>query len=60
LYRYTTECIRARTLAAKPAAPGGAPNARPHVPYRRSKLTLLMKDVFDIEVGLYKLNPVYP
>ena len=43
------ECIRARTLAAKPAAPGGAPNARPHVPYRRSKLTLLMKDVFDIE-----------
>ena len=43
------ECIRARTLAAKPPPPGGAPNARPHVPYRRSKLTMLMKDVFDIE-----------
>ena len=42
------ECIRARTAAAKPADPNN-PNARPHVPYRRSKLTLLMKDVFDIE-----------
>jgi kinesin family protein 2/24 len=40
------ECIRARTAAARPAVPGG-PGA-PHVPYRRSKLTLLMKDVFDI------------
>ena len=37
------DCIRARTLAATPSA-GDAP----FVPYRRSKLTLLMKDVFDI------------
>ena len=36
------ECIRARTVAS---GPGGA---SVHVPYRRSKLTLLMKDVFDI------------
>ena len=36
------ECIRARTLAS---GPGGASI---HVPYRRSKLTLLMKDVFDV------------
>ena len=36
------ECIRARTQASMPGA-GGL-----HVPYRRSKLTLLMKDVFDI------------
>jgi len=36
------ECIRARTLAS---GPGGASI---HVPFRRSKLTLLMKDVFDI------------
>ncbi|KAL3766364.1 hypothetical protein ACHAW5_000903 [Stephanodiscus triporus] len=36
------ECIRARTLA------DGAGGASIHVPYRRSKLTLLMKDVFDI------------
>ena len=36
------ECIRARTMAS---GPGGASI---HVPYRRSKLTLLMKDVFDI------------
>ena len=36
------ECIRARTKAS-------GPNPTPvHVPYRRSKLTLLMKDVFDI------------
>jgi hypothetical protein len=37
------ECIRARTLASRPAL-----GAAVHVPYRRSKLTLLMKDVFDI------------
>lgn len=36
------ECIRARTLASAPGA------AATHVPYRRSKLTLLMKDCFDI------------
>jgi hypothetical protein len=36
------ECIRARTLAS---GPGGSSM---HVPYRRSKLTLLMKDVFDV------------
>mmetsp|Transcript_36851 Transcript_36851/g.66260 ORF Transcript_36851/g.66260 Transcript_36851/m.66260 type:complete len:622 (+) Transcript_36851:121-1986(+) len=35
------DCIRARTNAA--AADDGI-----HVPYRRNKLTLLMKDVFDI------------
>lgn len=34
------ECIRARTMA------GGGLEV--HVPYRRSKLTLLMKDVFNI------------
>lgn len=37
------ECIRARTKAS---CPGGGLTV--HVPYRRSKLTLLMKDVFDI------------
>jgi len=36
------ECIRARTSAA------GVGNGEMHVPYRRNKLTLLMKDVFDI------------
>lgn len=36
------DCIRARTLAS---APGAAQNA--HIPYRRSKLTMLLKDVFD-------------
>jgi len=36
------ECIRARTMASKPG------NKKVHVPYRRSKLTLLMKDIFDI------------
>jgi len=35
------DCIRARTIASKPGMGGS------HVPYRRSKLTLLMKDVFD-------------
>ena len=37
------ECIRARTIA-------GTNDGRRevHIPYRRSKLTLLMKDVFDI------------
>mmetsp|Transcript_28938 Transcript_28938/g.57837 ORF Transcript_28938/g.57837 Transcript_28938/m.57837 type:complete len:600 (-) Transcript_28938:98-1897(-) len=37
------ECIRARTMASAPGL-----GAEIHVPYRRSKLTLLMKDVFDI------------
>jgi len=37
------ECIRARTLAGL-----GDGRTEVHVPYRRSKLTLLMKDVFDI------------
>lgn len=37
------ECIRART-----AAGAGDGRSEVHVPYRRSKLTLLMKDVFDI------------
>jgi len=36
------DCIRARTLASQPGMGGNT-----HVPYRRSKLTLLMKDVFD-------------
>lgn len=36
------ECVRARTMASKPG------NKKVHVPYRRSKLTLLMKDIFDI------------
>ena len=36
------DCIRARTNAA------GVDNDGIHVPYRRNKLTLLMKDVFDI------------
>lgn len=36
------ECIRARTYASKPGC------ADIHVPFRRSKLTLLMKDCFDI------------
>jgi kinesin family protein 2/24 len=37
------ECIRARTMAGL-----GDGITEVHVPYRRSKLTLLMKDVFDI------------
>jgi len=37
------ECIRARTLAG-----AGDGSSEVFVPYRRSKLTLLMKDVFDI------------
>lgn len=37
------ECIRARTMAG-----AGDGRMEVHVPYRRSKLTLLMKDVFDI------------
>ena len=36
------ECIRARTMASEPGM-GGI-----HVPYRRNKLTLLIKDVFEI------------
>jgi hypothetical protein len=36
------DCIRARTLASAPGAAQGA-----HIPYRRSKLTTLLKDVFD-------------
>jgi hypothetical protein len=43
------ECIRARTLASQPRAgtvEGGVGGV--FVPYRRSKLTLLMKDVFDV------------
>uniref|UniRef100_A0A7S2AZM4 Kinesin-like protein n=1 Tax=Octactis speculum TaxID=3111310 RepID=A0A7S2AZM4_9STRA len=39
------DCIRARTMASRPGAGAGAEQ---HVPYRRSKLTLLMKDVFDV------------
>ena len=38
------DCIRARTLASQPGMGGNT-----HVPYRRSKLTLLMKDVFNAE-----------
>ena len=37
------ECIQARTLAS---TPGSAHNT--HVPYRRSRLTLLLKDIFDV------------
>ena len=37
------ECIQARTLAS---TPGSAVNT--HVPFRRSRLTLLLKDIFDI------------
>lgn len=36
------ECIKARTLASRPGS------RKVFVPYRRSKLTLLMKDIFDI------------
>merc|ERR1719183_853433 len=36
------ECIQARTFAATPG------QGHTHVPYRRSKLTHLLKDVFDI------------
>ena len=43
------ECIRARTNAANASANGGGSGSVDvHVPYRRNKLTLLMKDVFDI------------
>ena len=35
------DCIRARSIASNPGTSGV-----PHIPYRRSKLTLLMKDVF--------------
>lgn len=40
------DCIRARTNAA--SGGGGGEKDGIHVPYRRNKLTLLMKDVFDI------------
>ena len=40
------ECIQARTLAS---APGSAHNT--HVPYRRSKLTLLLKDIFEVKIA---------
>lgn len=40
------ECIRARTVAGAGDGRVGCNDA--FVPYRRSKLTLLMKDVFDI------------
>jgi len=36
------ECIRARTLASQPGS------KKVFVPYRRSKLTVLMKDIFDV------------
>ena len=36
------ECIRARTLASRPG------NGGLFVPYRRSKLTVFLKDIFDI------------
>lgn len=36
------DCIQARTVASKNGRGGDT-----HIPYRRSKLTLLMKDVFD-------------
>lgn len=39
------ECVRARTRASKL---GAASDTKCFVPYRRNKLTLLMKDVFDI------------
>ena len=39
------ECIRARTRASKF---GAASDTSCFVPYRRNKLTLLMKDIFDI------------
>lgn len=41
------DCIRARTNAAN-ASENGRRSGDIHVPYRRNKLTLLMKDVFDI------------
>jgi len=54
------ECIQARTLAS---SPGSAANT--HVPFRRSKLTLLLKDIFDIHcpritatVVLATVNPM--
>lgn len=37
------DCVRARSEASKPGKSHQA-----HVPYRRLKLTLLMKDVFDV------------
>ena len=40
------DCIRARSDAAASAAIGGA--ATTHVPYRSSKLTLVLRDAFDI------------
>ena len=36
------ECVRARTAASRPGA------AATHIPYRRAKLTQVMKDVFDV------------
>ena len=37
------ECIRARTKASRPGAARSV-----HIPYRRAKLTQVMKDVFDV------------
>ena len=37
------DCIRSRTLAAI------EPEKTPHIPYRNSKLTLMLKDSFELE-----------
>lgn len=54
------ECINARTLAS---SPGSAHNT--HIPFRRSRITLLLKDIFDVEcprltatVVIATLNPL--
>ena len=54
------ECIQARTMASMPGAAHST-----HVPFRRSRLTLLLKDIFDIHcprltstVVLATVNPM--
>lgn len=48
-------CIRARTSPAPPPATGSAGAAAPHIPFRSSKLTLALKEAFD----LYSRQPTH-
>lgn len=48
-------CIRARTCATPPPATGAAGAGVPHIPFRSSKLTLALKEAFD----LYSRQPTH-
>ncbi|CDS01287.1 hypothetical protein [Sporisorium scitamineum] len=48
-------CIRARTCPTPPPSTAGAAGGVPHVPFRSSKLTLALKEAFD----LYSRQPTH-